>query len=451
MLFALMLIASAADWVPMRWTSADPKSLELVKDTAINCLLLERGQWSPEFAKAAADRGIATLGVVRAESDSVDAAIAAKLNGVVLEGNFDATVAERLRNRLTDSRLAVVELPERSRMKLEAGAPIIGTYQGVWPGIQVEEGGVAKAAPSGAPWIDTNMGFIRFVRAATNATVWMGNRPPEKMVIKAERYLQAICDAEVVGGKWVIALDSDFNKRLFANDAAALQDWKRITQQVGYFESHREWKNLRPAGQLALVQDVASGGLLSGGILDMIAVKHTPVRPVPSRKLDGAAMDGSKMAVNVDPGSLNDEQKEILKKFTRAGNTLLTAPPGWKFPAPKPGQITLGNDEVKVLDEIWKELNTMTGRRNLGARLFNVSSMLSNLVQTADGKKTVLQLVNFSDFPAEAVTVHLLGKYRSAKIYFPDAPAKVIPVYDNDEGTGIDIDKIGVSATLVLE
>jgi hypothetical protein len=295
------------------------------------------------------------------------------------------------------------------------------------------------------------MGFIRFVRAATNATVWMGNRPPEKMVIKAERYLQAICDAEVVGGKWVIALDSDFNKRLFANDTAALQDWKRITQQVGYFESHREWKNLRPAGQLALVQDVASGGLLSGGILDMIAVKHTPVRPVPSRKLDGAAMDGSKMAVNVDPGSLTDEQKEILKKFTRAGNTLLTAPPGWKFPAPKPGQITLGNDEVKVLDEIWKELNTMTGRRNLGARLFNVSSMLSNLVQTADGKKTVLQLVNFSDFPAEAITVHVLGKYRSAKVYFPDAPAKAIPVYDNDEGTGIDIDKIGVSATLVLE
>jgi hypothetical protein len=77
--------------------------------------------------------------------------------------------------------------------------------------------------------------------------------------------------------------------------------------------------------------------------------------------------------------------------------------------------------------------------------------MLSNLVQTADGKKTVLQLVNFSDFPAEAITIHVLGKYRSAKIYFPDAPAKAIPVYDNDEGTGIDIDKIGVSATLVLE
>ncbi len=451
MLLALMLMTSAVDWVPMRWTSADPKSLELVKGTAINCLLLERAQWSPQFVKAAADNGIMTLGVIHPDVDTVDAALNAKLNGIVLEGDFDAAVAQRLRSRLADSRISVVEMPARSRMRLDAGSPVIGTWQGVWPGIQVDAGGATKSAPSGAPWINTNMGFIRFVRAVTNATVWMGNRPPEKSVIKAERYLQAICDATVVGGRWVIALDEDLGKRLYAGEASALQDWKRITQQVGYFEAHPQWRNLQPAGQLALVQDVGSGGLLSGGILDMIAVKHTPVRPVPSRKLSGTVMDGSKMAVNVDPGSLTDDQKDVLKRFTRSGGTLLTAPAGWKFPAPKTGQITLADEDVKVLDEIWKELNTMTGRRNLGARLFNVSSMLSHLVQTPDGKKTVLQLVNYSDFPADAVTVHMLGKFQSAKLYFPDGPVKTVPVYESEEGTGIDIEKIGVSATLVLE
>ncbi|MEO8130096.1 MAG: hypothetical protein ABJF23_07995 [Bryobacteraceae bacterium] len=111
----------------------------------------------------------------------------------------------------------------------------------------------------------------------------------------------------------------------------------------------------------------------------------------------------------------------------------------------------MSTDDVKVLDEIWKEMNTMIGRRNLGARLFNVSSMLSNLSKTSDGKQTILQLVNYSDFPAEAVTVHLLGNFRIAKLYSPDAPVKSIPVYENEEGTGIDIDRIGVSATLVLE
>ncbi len=446
-----MLLAGAPDWVPMRWTSADPKSLELVKGTAINCLLLERAQWSPLFVNAAAEIGVATLGVVRPGASSVDGAINAKLNGVVLEGDFDPAVAQRIRGRLDDSRLAVVELPMRSRMRLDSSDPVIGTFQGVWPGIRIEVDGAAKAAPSGAPWIDTNMGFLRFVRAVSSSTIWIGNLPQEKTVIKAERYLQVICDAAVVGARWVVALDADLTRRLFAREPGALEDWRRITQQLAFFESHREWRNLQPAGQFALVQDVGTGGLMSGGILDMIAVNHTPVRAVPSLKLTGAALEGSKMAVNVDPGSLSGEQKEVLTRFTRGGGTLLTAPAGWQFPALKPGQITLGNEDVKVLDEIWKEMNTMTGRRNLGARLFNVSSMLSSLSQTNNGRKMVLQLVNYSDFPAEAVTVHLLGKFQRARLYSPGNPVKIIPVYDNDEGTGIDIDKIGVSAALVLE
>ena len=49
----------------------------------------------------------------------------------------------------------------------------------------------------------------------------------------------------------------------------------------------------------------------------MIAVKHTPVRPVPTHSLDPKSMQGAKMAVNVAPGSLNDEQKQALRAWTR--------------------------------------------------------------------------------------------------------------------------------------
>ena len=87
---------------------------------------------------------------------------------------------------------------------------------------------------------------------------------------------------------------------------------------------------MQPYGQLALVQDPAKGGLLSGGILDMIAVKHTPVRPVPRQHLTSESLAGASMAVDVDAESLTPEQKEILRNFTRAGGTLLTGPPGWK-------------------------------------------------------------------------------------------------------------------------
>ena len=93
----------------------------------------------------------------------------------------------------------------------------------------------------------------------------------------------------------------------------------------------------------------------------------------------------------------------------------------------------------------------MTGRRNLGARLFNVSSMLSNLIESADGKQTALHLVNYSGFPVENVTVHVLGKFKTATLLAPGAQARKIEVYEIEEGTGIDIDSVNVAATLMLE
>src|SRR5262249_58620607 len=103
MLFALLLSVSLADWVPARWISADPKSLDLVKGTPVNCLLLEREQWSGALAERAASLGIVTLGVIRQGGDPVEAARSAlrhKFYGVVLEGDFEPAVGERVRDSL---------------------------------------------------------------------------------------------------------------------------------------------------------------------------------------------------------------------------------------------------------------------------------------------------------------------------------------------------------------
>jgi hypothetical protein len=82
-------------------------------------------------------------------------------------------------------------------MPLGGPDPIVGTYQGVWPGIQVLDNGAAKAAPSGSPWIDTNTGLIRSVRALGPASVWLGYLPPVHSVVTGERYQAAIADAEM--------------------------------------------------------------------------------------------------------------------------------------------------------------------------------------------------------------------------------------------------------------
>lgn len=454
MLLALALLLSVPDWVPMRWATADPQTLTLLESSPVNCLLLEQKHWTPAFVSAAQQRKLTLLGIVRSDGDPVATARRAQqlhLSGVVLEGDFEPALSAKVRDSVAKDDFVAIELPPRSRIRLDSNAPVLGTYQGVWPGVQAQDGPEAKSAPSGAPWIDTNTGFLRFLRASTGATVWIANAPPARTIVTPERYLQALADAEMVGAKWVISLDEDLQQKLWKRDPKALSTWSRIGKQIQFFESRKEWRQLQPYGALAIVQDVDSGALLSGGILDMIAVKHTPVRPISNRKLSAEALKGAQMTVDVDPSSLTPEQTAILKAWTRAGGTLLKGPPGWKFPAPTAESITLGKDDTNKLDQIWKEVNSMTGRRNLGARLFNVSSMLSSLMTTPDEKTMVLHLVNYSDYPVENVAVHLLGKHKKVTLLSPDEPPKVLTPYEVEEGLGVDLDRVGAVAALIVE
>jgi hypothetical protein len=455
MLLAFVLAASLTDWVPARWISNDTKSLELLKGTPINCLLMERAAWNGAFTVEASKRGVATLAVIHPGNDALDSARLANVlhfSGVVMEGIFDKASSEHIRSVLSDSNIKLIELSTRSRMRFDSGVPVIGTFQGLWPGVRLEDNGTAQSGPSGAPWINTNTGFLRFAKAAaTGSTIWIGNQPPPNTAVGLSRYLQAIGDASLTGARWVVSLDEDFSHRLIARDPSALKDWKQIALHLQYFEDHKEWRTLRPHSDLALVEDVGSGALLSGGVLDMIAVKHTPIRPVPYAKISQPAFDNAKMAVDVDPSALSEEQKAILKAYTRAGGTLLTGPPNWKFESVKTDAITLEKADLDKLDEIWKELNSLTGRKNMGARLFNVSSMLSNLLETADRKQVVLQLVNYSDFPVENLTAHVLGTFHTAQLFRPGMAVQQLDLYPVEDGTGVDIDKMGSVATVVLQ
>jgi hypothetical protein len=403
LLLAVVTMAAMPDWVPARWFSKDPATLKLVESTPVNCLLIEKANWSAEFSKAAAERGIATLGVITGNANAADIAAEAKragLTGLAVEGSLGAGKVD----------MPVVELKNRAEMKFDSDAQVLGTDQGMWPGIRAEQDG-AIAAPTGAPWIDTNTGFLRYARVSTSAAIWIANRVPAKTHPMVTAYLAAIGDAGMTGARWVLDFDDRFAQALARGDAAALKDWALMVEHVKFYEDHKEWRGYR--------------------------MRSTAPH--------------SMMAVNVDPELLTANQKEALKAFTKAGGTLLTGPPGWRFPAPRADQITLDKKDLETLDSIWKEVNTLTGRDNLGARLFNVGSMLSNLLESPDGKQVVLELVNYSDYEVADITVHVLGKFKRAMLVRPDAGPKKLEVYDVEEGTGIDIPALGALGTLVLE
>lgn len=407
LLLAVVTMAAMPDWVPARWFSKDPATLKLVESTPVNCLLIEKANWSAEFSKAAAERGIATLGVITGDANAADISAEAKragLTGLAVEGSLGAGKVD----------MPVVELKNRAEMKFDSDAQVLGTDQGMWPGIRVEQDG-AIAAPTGAPWIDTNTGFLRYARVSTGAAIWIANRVPAKTHPIVTAYLAAIGDAGMTGARWVLDIDDQFAQGLVRGDAGALKNWALMVEHVKFYEDHKEWRGYRMRS---------------------------------AKAMDGRSLVHSTMAVNVDPELLTANQKEALKAFTKAGGTLLTGPPGWRFPALKADQITLDKKDLETLDSIWKEL---TGRNNLGARLFNVGSMLSNLLESPDGKQVVLELVNYSDYEVSDVTVHVLGKFKRAMLVRPDAAPKKLEVYEVEEGTGIDIPALGALGTLVLE
>jgi len=451
--FATLLcgaVPQPSDWVPARWPWSDPKSLELLADSPINCLLLKT--YSADLVAAAANRGLVVLADISAGEDAAAAArkaLAVGVTGIVLEGDFPESTAGAVRREAGGA--PVIQLTARSHLTLGSKVPIIGTYQGVWAGIATDEDGAKRAGPTGTIWIDTNTGLLRAVRAWGDATVWIANEPPPKTIITGARYLQVIADAATTGARWVLALDDDFAARLNNRQAAAMRDWRRMVNLMRYFEGHPEWRRMRQYGKVAVVQDPMQGGLLSGGVLDMLAAKHLPARPVPRQFLTAEAMRGVTITLDLDSAGLTASQQKVLRDFTNAGGTLLTGPPIWRDAGPMGERFTLNTAEFERLDSLWNELGSKLPRSNYGVSVFNVSSIISNVLVSADGKTIVVHLVNYADYPVEVISVIFPDDYRKATLITPEGAAQTLEISRSSNGLGVIIEKMSVCATIEVE
>ncbi|QOY89227.1 hypothetical protein [Paludibaculum fermentans] len=423
---SLLLAVQLSACVPARWPSADVESLSLLKQSPINCLLVDSAVWKSEFAAAAKGQGITVL--------------ATKQDGASL-AVFEAPGGA-----------ALFTLTARAKMPIEHPGEVLGTTQGVWPGVRAEEKGAVQARPSSSPWVDTNSGFLRFTRSVTPpaTALWLANTPPEKTILGAERYIQAVADAAMAGARWVVALDPGYWDLLRKGDEKAVAGWRRINAVLKFYEDHKDIATWPDFSGLAVLQDASSGALMSGSILDMIAAKHIPARVVTPERLPVAAPKDVRLLLNIDPSALSQEQKDAVRGVARKGATVLSGPPAWKMAIPEGDSITFPETSLKQMEEIWREINGVIGRRNFAARLFGAPSMLSNLKGDPTSGKLALHLVNYSDYPVENITVHLLGKYKSATLITP-AGTKKLEIYDAEDETGIDLDKVTDVAIVLLE
>jgi hypothetical protein len=130
---------------------------------------------------------------------------------------------------------------------------------------------------------------------------------------------------------------------------------------------------------------------------------------------------------------------------------VVAGPEGWRMPAPDGERFQFDRKDYRTLEAIWPELHTAIQRRNFGARLFNVAGAVSHLIAGPDGKHVVLQLVNYTDYPLESVTAFVEGRFRKATLLEPESRPRALTTFQAPDGTGIEIDGMGVYAAVVLE
>lgn len=423
MLAAMALAATLADCVPMRWTGTHP--LSALDGSPVTCLLIEEPQWNTPLIDAAHSKGLRILAVARTEQQAKRAA----------QLNIDAIVLENITASITAK--PVIALGQRKDIRFDSPAPIIGTTQAVWPGIEIEHGGpkTTSAAPTGTAWIHTNTGFLRFVRSRTTTPFWLANTPPQGTAWTATRYQQAVADAASTGARWVLAFD----------DKLPPAEWKPIFDTVRFYETHKQWRTIKPYAEVAIVQDETTGALVTGSLLDMLSVMNTPVRAVPSRDLTAATMKGAKVTVAINPQAYTAEQQALI---TKHGGKLVTGPNQWKMPEPTPGRITFDKAQYKELEAIWPELHLAVQRKNFGVRMFNITGVLTYLLR--DDTHTILQLVNYTDYPVENITAFVQGTYTTAELLTPNSPPRKLNTYQAPDGTAVEIDKLEISAAVIL-
>ena len=422
MLAEMMAVAALAQCVPVRWPAGwGPDELRLLEKTPFNCVVVDGGGWGREMAAAAASKGVVAVAVRGSEAEK----------GPAAEGG-------------------VVELTPRVAMSGTSGE-VAGTNQGLWPGIRVEHGGKVEARPTGGPWVETNSGFLRYVRiAAPGKAVWIANRVPKGVVVDGKKHVHALADAASAGARWVVDLEAGLAEGMKKGDARALADWERIVAAARFYEVHKQYSEWRDGGGLALVEDERTGALLSGGISDMIVAKHIPLRLVKPEQLGAAQGTGIRMILNVDPQMLTPEQTEQVRSIARAGGTLVNGPPGWKMALPEGGAIVFGEEQLKQLDGVWREVNGLIGRRNFGIRVFGAPGMLSNLKLSPERSRAAVHLVNYTDYPVETITIQTTEKWSSARLLTPKGE-KALELYAGEEGMAFDIDRVEDVAIVVLE
>jgi hypothetical protein len=396
----------------LRWPSewSHPSALELVKNSPVNCILLEgNSPLTSEMRKL----GLTTL---------------------------DASA--------TPSDVAVVK--------------------GEWPGVRMGQGrGDASAGPTGVPWVDSNGWQVRLARLREpRKTVWIRTEfPKERTVFTAASYLRTVVDSAMYGGRWVVELDAELRKGLTAGQPQAKETWSRILSAQEFFRANRVLASGQALGVVGILSDFAGANEFGAcELLNLTARLHQPYRIL--RVSEPFPPGGPlKAVIYADADAPKPELKAKLLDFVRQGGLLVAGDktglhegaPAAAEKHPRFEMRTLGKGRIATGDlsepyQAAADAQILLSHRYDLLRFWNPGSLGSYLTTGPAGKGALLQIINYSSRPGtDPVSVRVAGPYREARIrLLGDAAPKPLPSVIQKEAIELHLPAIPVYAAIEL-
>lgn len=423
----------------LKWIQ--PEALELLRGTPINCLIVpwaagvtedenQQKQLQPLLVRAKA-QGVEVIGRVQSPADFKNAVAggrAATLSAIAVSSFPETTPS-----------LPVIEWAERQGINWSSSSTAVALSDSVWPGIRSNGGRggtVATAGPTGIPWLDSNAWLIQWARQRCESKgLWLAFEPAQdESTVDAASYQLALADSESSGARWIVSLDDRFRSALADHQAAALQQWKQITEAIAFFRSRSAWNELCPKAALGIVSEDGDGeAFMQGEILNLLGRRQVPFRILGKVPWKAEETQNLVAVLCSEANPPNHTQRGSLLDFAKQGG-LLIVPNTWEKPAgpilshdleDDYAIVRLGNGRMAWSREAWQDpyrvaeaVHLLMSRRNDLFRLGNGASISVRCKGSADGRRMLIQMVSF-DRRASRVPVSLWVRpqFRTARLW----------------------------------
>ncbi len=424
----------------------DPSLLALVQGTPVNCLVVSWASGLPEDAEqqqalkpllaSGRQAGLDFVGLVEGPADKAAAmgtARAAGLSAVAMEAVPPG-----------DAGIPVIAWAKSGEALWSANSPILGLADGLWPGIPQEK--TPTGGPTNLPWVDSNGALLAMAQAlAPNKAVWIVVDPPPKAKLTVENYLLAVADPATYGGRWLISLDDQMRAGLAAKSTPAVEDWKKVTDALAFFEQNKATRTYERMGRLAVMSNFAEPDRFLGeDSLNMLPRLREPFRVIPRSQALAAPFKGLQGIFYVDQEPPEPKLRKRLIAFVKAGGTLFVRA-NWPNPEGSPIELSsaetyllfnersLGKGRLAVakeaaLDSYFTcvDIQNIMSHRGDPARLYNGSSMNYYYQASPQGRQGVIHVLNYSRRSGnDNALIYLRTPCRSARFVSPETAAPV--------------------------